>query len=199
MSPRNSVAEAQRTKDRILQRAVDSASSLGLEGLTIGSLASDAGMSRAGVIGPFGSREKLLAATLENAVDVFRQAVVVPLVDLPPGVPRLERLIEVWVRYLVDGPFPGGCFVTATSFELDGRPGALRERLRTIVTTWRDFLTSEVSAAQLGMQMPRQPAEEVVTTLVGISMAINQEVQLLADPSAARRGAQAMRHALSLD
>ncbi|HWN33663.1 MAG TPA: TetR family transcriptional regulator [Pseudonocardia sp.] len=199
VSPRRSVAEAERTRARIVQGAVNEASRLGLEGLTVGSLAQRLGMSKAGLVGPFGSREQLLEAALEQASTIFHAAVIEPLAELSPGRHRLERLITAWVTYLADCPFPGGCFVTAASSELDGRPGLLRDRLRSMVTSSRERLASEVAAAQAEMPGPHRPPKEVATTLIGLSMAANQEIQLLEDPSAATRAHTAMRHAAGLD
>lgn len=199
MSPRHSAREAERTRARIVRTAVDEGSRLGLEGLTVGSLAQRLGMSKAGLIGPFGSRERLLEAALDQAGAVFRAAVMEPLADVPPGRRRLEQLITSWVNYLADCPFPGGCFVTASSSELDGRPGPLRDRLQSIVVAWRTLLAAEVASAQAEIPGPHRPPEEVVTTLIGLSMAANQEIQLLKDPSAASRARKAMCHAAGLD
>ncbi len=178
--------------------AVAEASRIGLDGLTIGTLAERLALSKAGVVGPFGSRENLQIAALRQARLVFRDAVIAPLADMRPGADRLARLIDAWIAYLAECPFPGGCFVTAASTELDGRPGPLRDRLRAAVADWRGFLTAEVEAAQADSSDPRPPAEQIATTLIGISMAVNQEVQLLEDPSAADRGRAAMRAAVGL-
>ncbi|MEO3827957.1 TetR/AcrR family transcriptional regulator [Actinomadura sp. B10D3] len=199
MSPRHSAAEAARTRERIVRAAMLDASRLGLEGLTVGTLARRLDMSKAGLVGPFGSRDRLLMAALEQAVEIFRAAVTAPLEDLPPGAERLERLIDGWVGYLADCPFPGGCFLTAASSELDGRPGPLRERLLEVVTSLRGALAAEVAAAQGELPGPHRPAEEVATTLFGLSMAANQEIQLLQDPAAPARARTAMRHAAGLD
>ncbi|MEU8341015.1 transcriptional regulator, TetR family [Actinomadura meyerae] len=199
MSPRHSAAEAARTRDRIVRAAVQDASRLGLEGLTLGTLAQRLGMSKAGLVGPFGSRDRLQMAALDQAGEVFRAAVIAPLVDLPPGPERLARLIDGWVEYLADCPFPGGCFITAASAELDGRPGPLRERLREIVAAQRRSLTEEIAAAQAELPGPHRPAEEVATVLAGLAMAANQEIQLLEDPSAPARARAAMRHAADLN
>lgn len=195
MSPRSSFADAARTRERIVRTAVQEASRIGLEGLTIGALADQLEMSKAGIVGPFGSRVDLQEAALAEAGRIFRAAVVEPLAELPPGAPRLSALIDAWIDYLAECPFPGGCFVTAASTELDGRPGTLRDRLRTAVTGWRAHLTAEITAAQV--DLPLSP-EIVATTLIGISMAVNQEIQLLDDPTAARRGRAAMRAAVGL-
>ncbi|TDE26646.1 TetR/AcrR family transcriptional regulator [Actinomadura sp. 6K520] len=198
MSPRHSAAEAARTRERIVRTAVRDASRLGLEGLTVGTLARRLDMSKAGLVGPFGSRDGLLMAALEQACRVFDAAVTEPLEGLPPGPERLERLIDGWVDYLADCPFPGGCFVTAASSELDGRPGPLRDRLREIVASQRRGLTAAVAAAQAALPGPHRPAEEVAMTLIGLSMAANQEIQLLNDAEAPARARAAMRHAAGL-
>lgn len=49
------------------------------------------------------------------------------------------------------------------------------------------------------MPGPHRPRTEAATTLIGISVATNQEIQLLEDPSAATRARKAMRHAARLD
>jgi aryl-alcohol dehydrogenase-like predicted oxidoreductase len=79
---------------------------------------------------------------------------------------------------------------------LDDRPGALRDRLVEVVKSWRDWLAAEIGAAQ-PERSPEQ-IDEIVTTLVGISMSINQEIRLLADPGGPMRARSAMRHAAHL-
>ncbi|MGY2062652.1 TetR/AcrR family transcriptional regulator, partial [Nocardia gipuzkoensis] len=193
MSPRSSFADAARTRERIERTAVAEASRIGLEGLTIGALADRLGMSKAGVIGPFGTRETLQIAALERAVGIFRAAVVAPLASLPPGPDRLARLIDAWIDYLADCPFPGGCFVTSVSAELDDRPGPLRDRVHAAVSDWHAALVAEIAAAQHVSAIDQPPPAEIAVTLAGISMAVNQGVQLLGDPDAAPRGRRAMR------
>jgi AcrR family transcriptional regulator len=135
--PRNSAFEAARTKERILDAAVARASRFGLESVSIGELAGDLEMSRSGVIGPFRSRDDLLGAALDSAVSLFRATVIEPALDTPPGLPRVAAIVDRWIGYLVSCPFPGGCFVTMASVELDGRPGPRRDHLARVVARWR--------------------------------------------------------------
>jgi AcrR family transcriptional regulator len=192
--PRNSASEAARTKERILDAAVARASRFGLESVSIGELAGDLEMSRSGVIGPFQSRDDLLGAALDSAVSLFRATVIEPALDTPPGLPRVAAIVDRWIGYLVSCPFPGGCFVTMASVELDGRPGPRRDRLARVVARWHEWLTQEIHATD-----PAQPpasARQVATMLIGISMAANQEIQLLRDPEAGARARAAMFRAL---
>jgi len=192
--PRNSASEAERTKDRILDAAVARASRFGLESVSIGELAGDLDMSRSGVIGPFRSRDDLLDAALDSAVSLFRASVIEPALDTPPGPPRVTAIVDRWIGYLVSCPFPGGCFVTMASVELDGRPGPRRDRLARIVAGWHEWLTQEVHA--IDPAQPPASARQVATMLIGISMAANQEIQLLRDPEAGARAKAAMFRAL---
>jgi len=179
---RRSADEAQLTRDRIVSTAVVHASSAGLGGLTIGSLAETLGMSKAGVVGPFGSRADLQLAVLTKAVGMFTEAVVAPSRVSDPGLPRLRAVIDSWCDYLAHGPFPNGCFVTAASCELAGRPGRLRTCLRETVVRWRAFLREQIVAAQAaGDISARLDADDLVSALSGIAMSANQEIQLLGD------------------
>src|SRR3954447_12398264 len=101
--PRRSAIEAAGTRDAIIRRAADIASIEGLEGLTIGRLAADLEMSKAGVIGHFGSKEELQLATLDLAAAIFREQVWEPAADLEPGLERLLGILDAWTRY-ADGP-----------------------------------------------------------------------------------------------
>ncbi|GAB3696226.1 TetR/AcrR family transcriptional regulator [Nocardiopsis oceani] len=198
MAPRKSTAEAARSRARILDATVDRASRHGLESVTVGALAGDVGMSKAGVVGPFGSREALLGDTLDRAVEVFREAVPALLDGTPPGPARVGRLLDLWIDYLADCPFPGGCFVTAASFELDHRPGPLRDRIRTVAEQWHRFLAAEITEARTQGLPDRAAPEDLATALVGLSMAANQEIQLLEDPAAPARARRLMRAAVGL-
>ena len=54
-------------RDAILERAVEVASEEGLEGLTIGRLSSELGLSKSGLFGHFGSKEELQLAAVDAA------------------------------------------------------------------------------------------------------------------------------------
>src|SRR3954471_3471509 len=111
--PRRSALEAAGTRDAIIRRAADIGSVEGLEGITIGRLAGELEMSKAGVIGHFGTKEELQLATLEMAAEVFRERVWAPAEHLEPGLPRLLGILEAWVAYADAPTWAGGCFIAA--------------------------------------------------------------------------------------
>jgi AcrR family transcriptional regulator len=197
MSPRRSVAEARRTRAAVVQRAAEVASLEGLEGLTIGRLAADLEMSKAGVLGHFGSKEALQLATLESAIRSFRSEVWEPAADAEPGLARLEAICDAWVSYLERSVFPGGCFLTAVSCEFDGREGRVRDAVVEALALWSRVLEGEVRAAIEAGDLPRgtDPAT-IALQLNSLAMGANQAIQLFGDRRAPKLARGAMRAAL---
>lgn len=198
MSPRHSVAEAARTRERIVRAAVLDASRLGLEGLTVGTLARRLDMSKAGLVGPFGSRDRLLMAALDEAIEIFHAAVTAPLGDLPSGAERPDGSSTDGSTTWPTARSPAAASSQPPPASSTGAPGRCAAAAE-IVAAHRRALAAEVAAAQAELPGPHRPAEEVATALFGLSMAANQEIQLLQDPTAPARARAAMRHAAGLD
>jgi AcrR family transcriptional regulator len=108
------------SREQILERAVQLASVHGLEGLSIGALAQDIGMSKGGICAHFHAKLELQLATVERAAQVMQNVVVVPSLKAAPGKARLEALDAAWFNYLDQRIFLGGCFFTNAVLELDG-------------------------------------------------------------------------------
>ena len=137
-----------RTRQSILERAVDLASLEGLEGLTIGRLADDLNMSKSGLFAHFGSKEELQLATVEQASQRYIREIFSPALDHPRGFPRLLAICESWLSYIRRGVFPGGCFFAAASFEFDSRPGPVQDRVRQLMNDWIDALQKAIRMAR---------------------------------------------------
>jgi AcrR family transcriptional regulator len=135
------------TREAILERAVDLASAEGLEGLTIGRLAAEMGMSKSGLFRHFGSKEDLQLATVEAAARRFLAEVIDPALEREPGMERLRALGDLYLDHLEAQVFAGGCFWGATAHEFDDRPGAVRDAIRDAVSAWLALLTAEAGNA----------------------------------------------------
>jgi len=140
--------KGERTRESILRAAVDLASLEGLEGLTIGRLASELKMSKSGLFAHFGSKQDLQLATVEMASEIFKDKVVLPALAEPKGMPRLLGLCEQWLSHVENKVFAGGCFFTAASFEFDSRPGPVRSAIVKAMSMWLSTLTRAIEEAQ---------------------------------------------------
>src|SRR3954449_11531477 len=86
------------TRESILQVAADLASVEGLEGLTIGRLATELDMSKSGLFAHFGSKEELQISTVRAAAAIFVQRVVRPAEERhEPGLARLHSMLDAWL------------------------------------------------------------------------------------------------------
>lgn len=141
-------AQGERTRAAILEAAVHVASAEGLEGLTIGRLASALSMSKSGLFAHFGSKEELQLATVEAARAVFIREVIRPALEAARGMPRLWKLCDDWLSYVQGGVFRGGCFFAAVSAEFDSRPGPVRDQIAGIMKEWLATLRRSVVEAQ---------------------------------------------------
>ncbi|MDX8054111.1 TetR/AcrR family transcriptional regulator [Lentzea sp. BCCO 10_0798] len=198
MSPRRSVADTLETRQRILDRSLAIASAEGLEGLTIGRLATELGMSKAGLLGHFGTKEALQLAVVDQAAEVFLREVPRKVKQMPSGLPRLIDVCEAWVSYLEREVLPGGCFFTAATAEFDGRSGRVRDALAGMNALWRRDLRIHIRrAVSDGDLKPDTDVEQLIYEILGVMLALNHFLQLEHDSAAPRRARQALKRLLT--
>ena len=173
-------------RDAILDRAVEVASEEGLEGLTIGRLSSELGLSKSGLFGHFGSKEELQLAAVDAASAIFVREVIEPALSEPEGAARLRAYCDRWVGYLERKVFSGGCFFAAASTEFDGRPGPVREKLRANQKAWLSELAKQATLA--GADDPEQLVFQVSCLVQGT----NAHHQLFEDEDVFTRARRAI-------
>ncbi|KAA6215698.1 TetR/AcrR family transcriptional regulator [Streptomyces filamentosus] len=154
MAGRASAQAALETRRSVLRAAAEIASLEGLDSVTIGRLADRLGMSKAGVIGQFRSKEKLQLETVELVLDDFRTRVWQPVRHLGAGLPRLSAVCAAWVRYAADPGYPGGCLLTQVTYDYDGRTGPVHDRIAEGRSRWRDTLGHDVDTAVAAGDLP---------------------------------------------
>ena len=124
----------------VLASAADLASVDGLDGLSIGRLATAANVSKSGVATLFGTKERLQLATVEAAAQRFREAVMFPARVEPRGIRRIALLLDLWIAYSRDRVFPGGCFFAAAAADLDAKPGPVHDAVALAFDSWGDYV-----------------------------------------------------------
>jgi AcrR family transcriptional regulator len=197
--PRRSAADVADSRASAVEAAVALASVQGLEGLTIGRLAGQLGMSKSGLIGRFGDKETMQRAVLAAAVERFTDVVWRPASRSEPGLPRLEAIIDGWIGHLRDGVFPGGCFVTTASVEYDARPGPLHDDVAAAVRRWLGVLETEACHAREAGDLPAdRDAADVAFELHSLASGGSVAGRLIGDTAALERTRVAMRRAIGL-
>ncbi len=139
------VTKGEETRERILDRAMAMASVVGLEGLSIGELARETGMSKSGLFAHFESKEALQIKILETARERFVRDVVGPALRASRGEGRVRALFERWLAWEKDRV--GGCPFVEASYELDDRPGRIRDALVAVQREWAATLAKAAEIA----------------------------------------------------
>ncbi len=189
--------KGERTRQSILERAVDLASLEGLEGLTIGRLAEDLGMSKSGLFAHFGSKEELQLATISAAGQRFVDEVFHPALKAERGYPRLLAICRSWLSYIGRNVFPGGCFFAAASFEFDGRPGTVRQAIAKAMEDWIGAIEKAVVLAQQEEHLdPNVDPKQLAFELNSLFFGANFARQLLGDKEALERAGRAIEERL---
>ncbi len=141
-------SDGERTHAAILETATRLASVEGLEGLTLGRLAEELGVSKSGVYAHFGSKQQLQLETIQAAQAVFAEEVIRPALEAPEGLRQLEALCDAYLSYIERLVFPGGCFFASLLAEMDARSGPIHEALVTGERAFVAGLEEMVRAAQ---------------------------------------------------
>ena len=149
------------TKAAITKEALRIASRDGLEALTIGGLAATLGVSKSGLFGHFGSKERLQLAVVHKATMLFREKVVTPAEGLN-GRDKLICYFQNWLEWADWDELPGGCPFVVGSIEFDDHDGPVLESLRDLQERWRALLVQTVDEAKGRTFRPDVDAKAVV-------------------------------------
>jgi len=173
------------TRARIVETALRAASVDGLEGISLGKVAGDIGMSKSGLFAHFDSKEALQVDVIEAAAEKFAAVVVVPALSAPRGEPRLRALFEHWLKWEQNESLPGGCVFMHAVAELDDRPGPVRDALVRQQTMWLDTLAKAVRLTIDAGQFRRDVDPSLFAfQLYGIVVAYYHASRLFRDPAA---------------
>ena len=185
VSPDGRVQRGEHTRAQVLTRAMDIASVEGLDGLSIGRLASELEVSKSGVFARFGSKEELQLATVAAAREVFVARVVAPA--LRPR--RASSACGTCARAGWPTPagrvFPGGCFFFAAAAEYDARPGRVRDAVAAALAEWAALLERAAEdARQLGQLESTCDTRQLAFEVDALGVAANARAVLHDDDAA---------------
>lgn len=191
------MGKGERTRQTVLAEATEIAARHGLSGLTIGTLASSAGMSKSGLYAHFGSKEALQLAILDHARDFFIDQVVRPALRAPRGEPRVRALFEHWLTCCRDR-MPAGCVYMASKPEFGDRPGPVRDRLVRDQLDLYDMI-GQVFRTGIGEGHFRPEADpaQFAQDLEGVLTAFFFAHRLLRDPAVEARARRAFETLLT--
>src|SRR5450830_1765150 len=183
----HALQKGQQTKQTIVDAALALATQIGLEGLSIGTLAEATKMSKSGVFAHFGSREELQISVIHEYYVRFFDEVFSPAMNQARGLPRVCALFANWMKR-VTVELQSGCIFISGAVEFDDRPGAVRDALASSVKTWLEALyRAVVQAKAQGHLKPDADEEQMAFEIHGLILALHYEARFLEKPGAIAR------------
>jgi len=179
--------KGQQTRATILEAALNLASQMGIEGLSIGALAEVTGMSKSGVFAHFGSREELQISVIREYHERFEEEVFRPAIRQPRGLPRLRALFDNWVAKVAT-EIDSGCIYISGAVEFDDRPGPVRDALAGMVLLWHGALGRAIRmAVELGHLRDDTDPMQMLFEIHGLILSLHHDARFLRSAGAEDR------------
>ena len=189
--------KGQQTKAAIVDAALRMAAQVGLEGLSIGSLAEAMGMSKSGVFAHFGSRDELQISVVREYYARFEAQVFQPAMMQPRGLPRVRALFEHWMRF-TSAELDSGCIFISGAVEFDDRPGPVRDALAEAVSAWIDAMTRAVAqAGEQGHLLASADPRQISFEIHALILALHYEARFMRRPGSMERAVQGFHNILA--
>jgi AcrR family transcriptional regulator len=179
------MSKGERTRKEIIDKAFLLAGDMGLEQLSLGTLASETGLSKSGLFAHFISKEALQLDVIDEVTHRFTQSVIRPALAEQRGEPRVRVIFERYLDWITNSRPNGGCIYMALFHEYDDRPGPVRDRLVTSHYQFCDTLARIVNSAKdEGHFHPNMDVDQFVFEFNGIEMAYHHQLKFLQLPRA---------------
>lgn len=168
-------SKGQRTRRRILERSAPMFNTRGYSGTSVGDVAREAELEKAGIYNHFSGKEDLALAAFDFSTGIMRRRYEAALVGKEGALERLLAFAGVLSGLMDDPPVAGGCPVLNTAVEADDANPALKERAAGAATDWLRLVGGIVKEGVAKGELrpdadPREAASVVVATLEGALM-----------------------------
>ncbi len=181
------MSKGEQTRQQIITRALSLSSEVGLEGLSLGNLASELKLSKSGLFAHFKSKEALQLDVLQAACDLFTRDVLQPSLAEPRGLRRVQVLFDHYIAWVRGSGKTRTCIFMGLSQEYDDRPGPVRDAL---AKSQRDWQASVARVAQTAVESgefhKHLDLQQFAFEFTGIGMIFQQFKSLLHDKQAER-------------
>lgn len=191
------ISKGETTRESILRQATDVASVEGLEGLSIGGLASRTGMSKSGLFAHFGSKEALQLGVLDLVREQFIETVVLPARRYK-GARRVEALFANWLAWASNNGFKGGCPYVAAAVEWDDKEGPVRDAVHDGLAMWQAYVARAAQQAiDAGEFRPDLDPKQFAHDMYAIELGFHNGYRLMRVPDVERYTTEAFRRLLA--
>jgi TetR/AcrR family transcriptional regulator, transcriptional repressor for nem operon len=157
--------KGEHTRQEIVRKAAPIFNQKGYDGAALSDLMRATGLEKGGIYRHFSSKEELAAEAFDYAWKETFHARVHDLDSIADSVDRLKQLLTNFVERR--GIIPGGCPLLNTAIDTDDGNSVLRERARSALRGWRDYIVSIVrDGIKAGEIRPKTDAKKLATLMI---------------------------------
>lgn len=190
--------KSERTLSAIVNTALELAITQGLSSMSLGEVAKRLGISKSGVFVRTGSVENLQDLVLARYEQLFAEHVFLPALQAPRGLPRLDRIMELWVGRGVGRKAMAGSLHAVAAFDLHPMETLLRKKVRGGVARWRRTLGRTVTqAVEEGHLKPDTDPAQVAYEISSLMLGYFHDLHFLRDRKVVERTWQAYQRLMS--
>lgn len=191
---RKKTEKSEQTLAAIVACGFEIAKRLGLQAVSLTSVAKELGISKGGVALRVGSLESLKNLVLDQHEAHFRKVVFEPAMELEPGIDRLDGLVMSWIRFSLDMNTLLGSLYAHCAFEVDAENIALRSRLIQGFVLWQRAMERTVTqAVTLKHLRPDTDPEQLVLEVFGLMLGFMYQQRLSRTPHTVERAEAAYK------
>jgi AcrR family transcriptional regulator len=190
--------KSERTLSAIVNTALELAITQGLSSMSLGEVAKRLNISKSGVFVRTGSVENLQDLVLARYEQLFAEHVFLPALEAPRGLPRLDRIMELWVGRGVGRKAMAGSLHAVAAFDLHPMETLLRKKVRGGVVRWRRTLGRTVTQAiEEGHLRPDTEPAQVAYEISSLMLGYFHDLHFLRDRKVVERTWQAYQRLIS--
>jgi len=156
--------KGEQTRQEIIRKAAPIFNQKGYDGAALSDLMRATGLEKGGIYRHFASKEELAAQAFDYAWQQTLHTRIHDLDSISNSVDRLKQLLANFVERR--GIVPGGCPLLNTAIDTDDGNSVLRERARSALRGWRDYLVSIVRAGIRAREIRRGTDAKKLATLI---------------------------------
>ena len=157
--------KGEQTRQEIIRKAAPIFNQRGYDGAAMSDLMRATGLEKGGIYRHFTSKEELAAEAFDYAWRETLEARIHDLDSIANSVDRLKQLVVNFVERR--GIIPGGCPLLNTAIDTDDGNSVLRERARSALRAWRDYVVSIIRTGIRAREIrPRIDAKKLATLII---------------------------------
>ena len=157
--------KGEQTRQEIIRKAAPIFNQKGYDGAALSDLMRATGLEKGGIYRHFASKEELAAEAFDYAWRETLEARIHDLDSIANSVDRLKQLVVNFVERR--GIIPGGCPLLNTAIDTDDGNSVLRERARSALGGWRDYVVSIIRTGIRAREIrPRTDAKKLATLII---------------------------------